>query len=151
MNNILKLIIIFLIGLALVVVGAAILGALYFSVNTVEQGAEQVVDVSGEHMNNDLLFTRTYTYEDRLVFTYAPRSPEQQIDLYTDYELKEDGNTTLAGNHRLYENISVDNPIVLEVQRNVSSLYELDMYIKDSNGNRVHNSSIKIWPQDIDN
>jgi len=81
---------IFLIGLALVVVGATILGGLYFAVDTVEKGAVQVVDVSGEHMDNDLLFTRTYTYEDRLVFTYVPRSPEQQIDLYADYELNED-------------------------------------------------------------
>lgn len=151
MNNSVKLIIIFLIGLVLGVVGVTILGGLYFAVDTGEKGAVQVVDVSGKYMENDLLIARSYSYEDRLVFTYVPRSSEQQLDLYADYELKKDGNTILAGNNRLYEDISVDNPIVLEVQRNTSSLYELDMHIEDHNGNRVHKSNIKVWPQDRDN
>ena len=150
LSNIVKLIIIFLVGLILIVVGAAILGNLYYSVDTVEKGAVQVIDVSEEHMDNNLLFTRTYSYEDRLVFQYVPRSPEHQLDLYADYELKEDGTTIMSGNNRLYEDISFDNPIVLEVQRDVSFLYELDMYIEDSDGNSVHKSTTRVWPHDRD-
>jgi hypothetical protein len=150
MNNITRFIIISFIALAVVVLAAFLLANLYFSAGTVEKGSEQVAGISGEYHDDDLLIARSHSYEDSLVFTYVPRSPQQQIDLYADYELKEDGNVIAAGNNRPYENISVDNPMIIKTPRNNSSAYELDISIKDTDGKRVHKSIITIWPQDKD-
>lgn len=151
LNNITRFAIISLVALVVVVLAAFLLANLYFSVGTVEKGSEQVAAISGEYHGDDPLIARSYSYEDRLVFTYVPRSPQEQIDLYADYELKEDGNVIAAGDNRPYENISVDNPIIIEIPRNDSSAYELDISIKDANGKRVHKSTITIWPQDKHN
>ncbi|MDG6244906.1 MAG: hypothetical protein QCH31_11060 [Methanolobus sp.] len=151
LNNITRFVIISLIALVVVVLAAFLLANLYFSVGTVEKGSEQVAGISGEYHDDDLLIARSHSYKDLLVFTYVPRSPQEQIDLYADYELKEDGNVITAGNNRPYENISVDNPIIIEIPRNNSSAYELDISIKDTEGKRVHKSSITIWPQENDN
>lgn len=154
--------------MAVVLTAVTIIGNLYFTVNTVETSSEQVVRISeenldndqlmicisttmdqvasrsGEDLDNDLLIARSYGYEDLLVFTYVPSTPEQKIDLYADYKIKEDGTTLAAGKHRPYEDVSVDKPITFEVQRKPSSVYELDISVEDTDGNLVHKSNMKI-------
>ncbi len=144
MNKVIKLIILSLITVAVVLTAVILISNLYFTVNSVETGSEQVVRISEEDLDNDLLIGRSYGYEDRLVFTYVPRTPEQKIDLYADYKIKEDGTTLAAGKHRPYEDVSVDNPISFEVQRNPSSVYELDISVEDTDGKLVHKSSMTL-------
>lgn len=144
MSNLMKLIIVSLIVMIVFIIAVFLIGNFYFSVNTVEKSSEQVADISGEDLENDFLIAKSYSYDDHLVFTHVPRNPGKPIDLYADYELKEDGTTIATGNHRSYEDVSVDKPIVIEVQRNLSSVYELDMSVEDTDGNLVHKSSITI-------
>jgi len=82
LNKVIKLIILSLITVAVVLTAVILISNLYFTVNSVETGSEQVVRISEEDLDNDLLIGRSYGYEDRLVFTYVPRTPEQKIDLY---------------------------------------------------------------------
>ena len=82
MNKVIKLIILSLITVAVVLTAVILISNLYFTVNSVETGSEQVVRISEEDLDNNVLIARSYGYEDHLVFTYVPRTPEQKIDLY---------------------------------------------------------------------
>ncbi|MDD3873226.1 MAG: hypothetical protein PHW84_09845 [Methanosarcina sp.] len=39
----------------------------------------------------DLFVSESYSYEDRLLFTYTPRNPDSKFDCYVMYEFREDG------------------------------------------------------------
>lgn len=144
MSNLKKLIIVSLIVMIVFIIAVFLIGNFYFSVNTVEKSSEQITNISGEDPENDLLIAKSYSYDDHLAFIYVPRTLGKPIDLYADYELKEDGTTIAARNHRSYEDVSVYKPIIIEVQRNLSSVYELDISVEDMDGNLVHKSSITI-------
>ncbi|TQD26317.1 hypothetical protein [Methanolobus vulcani] len=146
MSKLMKFIIISLIVMIVFIIAVFLIGNFYFSVNTVEKSGEQVTNISGDDLENDLLIAKSYSYDDHLTFTYVPRTSGKPIDLYADYKLKEDGTTIATGNHRLCEDVSVDKPIVIEVQRNLSSVYELGMSVEDTNGNMVQKSNIAIKP-----
>ncbi|TGC08174.1 hypothetical protein [Methanolobus halotolerans] len=83
MSNILKIIVMsFLVLIALVLIGN-----FYITVGNVEQGSEQVAGVNAEIPEIDVFIAKTYSYEDRLVFTYVPRDSGKINAYYADCQL----------------------------------------------------------------
>ncbi len=144
MNNVTKFIIASLIAIIVFILAVFLIGNFYFSTNTIESSSEQVARISGEALPDDLLIAKSYGYDDRLVFTYVPRTPEVTIDLYADYELKKDGTTISSGNSRPYEAVSTNNPITFEIPRAPSSVYAFNISVEDDEGNLVHKSTVTI-------
>jgi hypothetical protein len=99
----------------------------------------------------DVFASETHSYEDRFLFTYAPRNQGSRFDCYMSYEFREDGNTLENVNKRFYGNVSAENPIVLEFSRKKNSTYELKATIEDKGGINLHKSEIKIGPAAVEN
>jgi len=147
LTKIFKTILISFIVLLILAFALVFIGNFYCTVSDVQQSGEQVAGIDGELLENDDFIARTYGYEDRLVFTYIPRNPDMVADYYADYDIRENNNTIAAGNNRLYEDVSAENPIFFEVPRQELAVYEMDMVIEDPDGNQVHNSSLTIESQ----
>lgn len=91
------------------------------------------------------------SYEDRLVFTCSPRNPDSRFDCYVNYEFRENGKTLKGNNKEFYENVSTENPIVLEFPRKKDSTYELETTIKDKSGINLYKNKTKISPATVGN
>lgn len=115
---------------------------------TNKESAEQTAEIWGEQLGNDVFVPETYGYEDKLIFKFVLRDPRSAANYYATYEIKEDGTTIGSGNSKLYENVTFDDPIIIEIPRKTSSLYELEIMITDEEGNKVHQSGITIGTKD---
>lgn len=101
--------------------------------NPENSGIPQSVDFSSE----------TISYDDRLIFRYIPHS-NMSADYVVSYEITEDGNIFESVDERQLEGISSQNPIELNISRDIDSAYRVNMSIKDRSGKVVHNDSISI-------
>ena len=113
-----------------------------------KESAEQTAGIWGKQLENDVFVPETYGYEDKIVFTFVLRDQKYATDYYATYEIKEDGNTIESANSKLYENVTLDDPIVIEISRETSSVYELEMMITDEEENKVHHSGVTIGTKD---
>jgi len=111
-------------------------------------GCMQVISVDEKHQNSDRFVAEVNAYDDRLVFSYVPRTVDAAGDYYVTYNIKADGNILTVSDRESYENISVDEPVVVEITRQSSSLYEIEMLIEDAQENIAHRSSIRVGPQE---
>ncbi|AKB85522.1 hypothetical protein MCMEM_1469 [Methanococcoides methylutens MM1] len=109
-----------------------------------KESAEQTARIEGEQLGNYFFIPETYGYEDKIVFTFVLRDPKYAADYYATYEIKEDGNTIESANSKLYENVTFENAIFIEIPRKSSSVYELEIMINDEEGNKVHQSGITL-------
>lgn len=115
-----------------------------------ENGAVQRENIVGKG-SLDTFVSETHSYEDRFLFTYAPRNPNSRFDCYMSYEFREDGKTLEIINEKFYGNVSAENPIVLEFPRKENSTYALETTIEDKSGINLHKSEIEINPATLDN
>lgn len=109
-------------------------------------GCMQVINVS-ESMNNDRFIAVTNTYDDRLEFSYVLREAAMDGDYYITYTITADGNTLESSGRQLRENVTVEEPVMITIPRQGSSLYEMEMLIEDMQGDAVHRSTIRVGPQ----
>ena len=110
-------------------------------------GCMQVISVDEKDQNSDRFVADVNAYDDRLVFSYIPRTVDITGDYYVTYNITADGNILTVSDRESYENISVDEPVVVEITRESSSLYEIEMLIEDAQENIAHRSSIRVGPQ----
>jgi hypothetical protein len=110
-------------------------------------GCIQVTSVSEKDMNSEMFMSEMHAYDDMLVFRYIPYDTNVTGNYYVTYSIKTDGNTPAAQGSGLYENISVDRPVAVEIPRESDSLYEIEMLIEDMQGNLVHRSITRVGPQ----
>ncbi|RXA21261.1 hypothetical protein EQO05_02175 [Methanosarcina sp. MSH10X1] len=115
-----------------------------------ENGAVNREDIIGKG-SLDAFVSESHSYEDRFVFTCAPRSPDSRFDCYMSYEFREDGNILETADKKFYGNVSSENPIVLEFPRKENSTYELETVIEDKGGINLHKSEIKIGSATVEN
>lgn len=85
-----------------------------------------------------------HIYEDSFEFIYSPVNRSAIIDCYVSYHLQENGNTLENIDRRLYENVSVKDPILLEFPRKKESIYKLDITIQDKTGDLLHRSGMEV-------
>ncbi|MDK2891785.1 hypothetical protein [Methanohalophilus sp.] len=78
-----------------------------------------------EEFDRDLFFSECYSSSDELVFIYNLRTSNYSGDYYASYSITKDKDTIINKNNKLYENVSINNPIVIEIQRDASSKYEI--------------------------
>lgn len=143
MNNTSKLLMVILMVVTAVIVAQLIDHPL---------GKNRVVDRDNIVGKNslDLFVSESYSYEDRLLFTYTSRNPDSKFDCYVTYDFREDGNTLESANKKFYGNVSAQTPIVFEYPRKKDSTYELEIKIEDKSGINLHKSKIKISPAAVE-
>lgn len=110
-------------------------------------GCMQVINVSNSSMSSDRFIAVTNAYDDRLEFSYVLRDAAMDGDYYITYTITADGNTLESSGRQLRENVTVEEPVMITIPRQGSSLYEIEMLIEDMQGNAVHRSTIRIGPQ----
>ncbi|AKB13702.1 MAG: hypothetical protein ACHQXK_04260 [Methanosarcina thermophila] len=115
-----------------------------------EKGAVQQEIIMGKG-SLDAFVSESHNYEDRFLFTYTPKNPDSRFNCYMSYEFRENGNALENVSEKFYENVSVENPIVLEFPRKENSTYELKTLIEDKSGINLYKSEIKISPSTIEN
>jgi hypothetical protein len=142
MNNLFKVLIAILV-IILLLGAAVIIGGLAYLI-PVERSSEVGQTVILEESSQDTLVSESYSYEDRFEFVYIPVNPDTVLDCYVSYHFQENGNTLKNVDRKLYENVSVENPISLELPRKNESVYKLDVIIEDERGDVLYRSRMEI-------
>lgn len=99
----------------------------------------------------EAFMSESISHEDRFVFTYSPRNPDSIFDCYITYEFRENGNILKSIDREFYENVSTENPIVLEFPRKKDSIYELETTIEDKGGIKLYKNKTEISPATVEN
>ncbi|MCC4769758.1 hypothetical protein FXV91_05960 [Methanosarcina sp. DH2] len=142
MNNVFKVLISILAIILLLGVVVIVGGLAYFL--PVERSSEVEQTVVWEESSQDTFVSELHSYEDSFELIYSPANPGAIIDCYVSYHLQENGNTLENLDRKLYENVSIKDPILLEFPRKKESVYKLDITIQDKTGDVLHRSGMEV-------
>ena len=107
----------------------------------------QVINVSESSMGSDRFIAVTNAYDDRLEFSYVLRDAAMNDDYYITYTITANGDTQESSHRQLRGNVTAEEPVMIIIPRQSSSLYEMEMLIEDMQGDAVHRSTIRVGPQ----
>lgn len=141
MNNLFKVLIAILVIVLLA--GATMITGGLDDLLPVEKSSELEQIVFWEESSQDKFVGKLFTYEERFSLIYIPVNPDAILDCYVSYHFQENGNTLRSVDRELYQNVSLENPILLEFPRKKEFEYELEVTIEDESGVLMHKSRME--------
>jgi hypothetical protein len=141
MNNLFKVLIAILVIVLLA--GATMITGGLDDLLPVEKSSELEQIVFWEESSQDKFVGKLFTYEERFSLIYIPVNPDAILDFYVSYHFQENGNTLRSVDRELYQNVSLENPILLEFPRKKEFEYELEVTIEDESGVLMHKSRME--------